>query len=559
MATELHFDVAIIGGGPAGSTVGTLLRKYNPSLSVAIFERERFPRDHVGESHLPAISNVLSEMGVWEKVEAADFPVKIGGTYRWGATDELWDLDFLHGHEFENLPRPNKFEGQRLQTAFQVDRSVYDTILLDHASELGCQVYQGVAVSKVLTDGDRVLSLELKGDTTPADSITAKYFVDCSGDSGILRRSMDVSCTHPTKLRNIGIWDYWNNAKWAVTLGSGGTRIQVLSLKWGWLWFIPISPTRTSIGLIVPADYYKSSGKSTEELYVRAIQEEPLVSQLIKEASREGQLQTTRDWSFIADRLYGENWFLAGDSAGFADPILSAGMTLAHTGARKVAYAILESERNELDQAWIKSEYDREHRNQIDQHIRFADFWYSSNGRFTDLKDYCSQLAKDAGLDLDADEAFRWLATGGFAVQEPGLARALGFRVVGLKEVTKHIAGQDPSWAITKTNVWIPQLRDAKEERLPLYEAGRIRTVASYRKGSKVLPLIGTFRHAMDAVKTHSYSKVAFSNCVDRLIDREGLSNQDAIVLAVEAFEALLAEGWIKGKIAADQPFLSID
>ena len=80
-----EYDVAIIGGGPAGSTLGTLLRKYDGDLSVLILERERFPREHVGESQLPPISAILDEMGCWDKIEAANFPVKIGATYRWAA------------------------------------------------------------------------------------------------------------------------------------------------------------------------------------------------------------------------------------------------------------------------------------------------------------------------------------------------------------------------------------------------------------------------------------------------------------------------------------------
>jgi Dehydrogenases (flavoproteins) len=73
-----HYDVVIVGGGPAGSTAGTLIEKYNPNLSVLIVEKEKFPRDRVGESQLPQISDVLEEMGCWDKVEAADFPIKIG-------------------------------------------------------------------------------------------------------------------------------------------------------------------------------------------------------------------------------------------------------------------------------------------------------------------------------------------------------------------------------------------------------------------------------------------------------------------------------------------------
>src|SRR5476651_239244 len=154
-----EFDVAIIGGGPAGSTVGSFLKKYNPSLKVVILEREKFPRDHVGESQLPVISAVLDEIGVWDKVEAANFPIKVGATYRWGRTTDLWDFEFLPDGKLEPQARPAKFAGQRRQTAFQVDRAEYDKILLDHAESLGCIVRQETQVRSVLHEGDRVAGL----------------------------------------------------------------------------------------------------------------------------------------------------------------------------------------------------------------------------------------------------------------------------------------------------------------------------------------------------------------------------------------------------------------
>ena len=99
------YDVAVIGGGPGGSTIGTLLKKYSPDTSVVIFERDKFPRDHVGESQLPAVCKVLAEMDCWDKVEAAGFPIKIGATYKWGDTDDLWDFEFYPAKEFKDEPR----------------------------------------------------------------------------------------------------------------------------------------------------------------------------------------------------------------------------------------------------------------------------------------------------------------------------------------------------------------------------------------------------------------------------------------------------------------------
>ena len=153
---DAPYDVAIIGGGPGGSTTGAMLKHYHPGLRVLILERETFPRDHIGESQLPPISAVLDEMGCWDKVEAAGFPIKVGATYRWGRSPELWNFEFLPLADFRDEPRPAKFQGQRKQTAFQVDRSIYDQILLDHARDLGCEVLEGTKVAQVLHAGDRV-------------------------------------------------------------------------------------------------------------------------------------------------------------------------------------------------------------------------------------------------------------------------------------------------------------------------------------------------------------------------------------------------------------------
>src|SRR5580704_13733409 len=90
-----HYDVAIIGGGPSGSTVASMLKVHAPTLAVGVFERELFPREHVGESLLPPINRILHEIGAWEKIEAANFPIKIGATYRWGTSEDLWDFNLL--------------------------------------------------------------------------------------------------------------------------------------------------------------------------------------------------------------------------------------------------------------------------------------------------------------------------------------------------------------------------------------------------------------------------------------------------------------------------------
>jgi flavin-dependent dehydrogenase len=558
-------DVAIIGGGPAGSTVGSLLKKYCPWVHVVILEQEKFPRDHVGESHLPAISEILNEMGVWEKVEAANFPIKIGGTYRWGHSDDLWDLEFVPGASFVEEERPGAYSGQRLLTAFQVDRSIYDKILLDHAASLGCEVYEEVKVKSVPKEGDRVLGLQVEptsGSLPPklADGmVEARYYIDASGERGVIRSAMEVGVNYPTTLRNIAIWDYFQDADWAVSIGKGGTRIQVMSLGWGWMWFIPITETRTSVGLVLPADYYKASGKSREELFLLAIEEEPLIRELLRNAHRENVLQATKDWNFVADRIVGENWFLAGDSCGFADPILSAGMTLAHTGARRVAYTLLEFIRGEFDPAWLRQEYQDLQLEQIAQHMRFAEFWYKNNGIFTDLKAYCSEIAKDRGLTLNADDAFRWLATGGFTRDVPGLASMGSYRLASVKVFAEHFTNSKVSWGSIQNNCFKLNLDFAERSVISYMVDGRIEPVHCWRLEGKHFPVYGVYKVVKDGLTKTSDGVTLMEYCVSQMLDGKAFSSKsECEVVAIEVLEALINDGFVKASLNPDRPMIKV-
>ncbi len=483
------YDVVIVGGGPSGSTCGAFLKKYAPELKVAIFEREVFPRDHVGESLLPAVCKVLGEMGAWDKVEAANFPIKVGATYRWGATNDLWDFNFLPGHDFKDAPRPAPFEGPRALTAFQVDRSVFDEILLDHAGELGCEVTEGIRVLEVKKDGDSVTGLVLSN----GETVTAQYYIDGTGVSGAIRREFDVPVEYPSNLKNIAVWDYWQDAEWAVSLGTGGTRIVVTSVGYGWIWFIPISPTRTSVGFVVPLEYYKESGLKPEEIYRKALADEPLISKLLSNAQIEGNLSTTNDWSYIAERLSGDNWFLVGDTCGFADPILSAGLTLAMTSARQVAYSIIAAERGEHDIKWLRDFYDESHRARIRQHVQFADFWYTSNGQFTDLVDYTAEIAGKAGMKLSPDDAFRWLGTGGFTHEDLAAPFIGGWGIQAIQVGIQKFTQQKVVWKVATNNVFRLNVEGSTEAEIPILFEGKIWPRKSLKRDGRTLPKYGVF------------------------------------------------------------------
>ncbi len=538
----MHCDVAIIGGGPAGSTLATYLKMFKPDLEVCVFEREIFPRDHVGESQLPVISHYLHEMGVWDKIEAANFPIKIGATYKWGKTKDLWDFDFLAGGELVDEPRPAKYEGQRKFTAFQVDRAIYDQILLDHAKEKGATVREGARVVKAHREEDRIADIELDG----GEMVTARYYIDATGHAGLIRRAMNVASEYPTNLQNIAVWDYWENAEWAENIGIGGTRVQVMSLPYGWIWFIPLGPTRTSVGLVCPAEYYKTSGRKPEDLYRQALAEEPRIAHLIKNATCEQKLAATKDWSFLAERLYGDNWFLVGESAGFADPILAAGMSIAHAGAREAAFTIMELDRGKLDAAWLKNEYQRLQFNRIRNHIRFADYWYSANEQFGELKEHTRKIAEMNGLDLSPDKAWQWLGQGGF-IDDDLTAGTATLSLSAIKGLGKYMTPMEMGNPLDENNVFRLNLSDAKFGYRASYRDGGVRRYDAYERDGKLLPLVGVFEVLVDILQRDPTLPGIMRQL--RGLAEGNAGNQEFKIWVLDripvALEALITGGWV--------------
>lgn len=554
MANIFNYDVAIVGGGPAGSTAGTLLKKYDSSLRVGIFEREKFPRDHIGESQLPPISKILVEMGCWDKVEAANFPIKIGTTYRWGRSPELWHFEFLPFESFVDESRPAKFEGQRRSTSFQVDRSVYDDILLRHAESMGCVVHEEAKISGVLQENDTISRLIL----ATGEEVTARFYVDASGTSGVIRRAMGVECDCPTALKNIAIWDYWQNTEWAASIGVGGTRVQILTVRNGWIWFIPLGPTRTSIGLVMPAAHYKKSGKSPQELYEEALQEESIIAGLIKNATCEGKLKTTRDWSSLSRRQAGKNWFLAGESSGFADPILSAGMTMAHLAGRDAAYSILELNRQAADWEWLMAEYELRQSRRIKTHIRFADYWYSANSQFKDLQDFTSELAKSAGLDLTPGDAWAWIAQGGFIDEELGFGTA-GVSLSFLQnsgEFLREIKSDSP---LSHLNVFTLNLTGATWKDRATYRSGRVSKEGSYVRQGRILPLDGIFDYIVHLLQRTSRSSEMFQMVkADAQRNSANAGFMASLRLLPQALEAMILDGWVTATFDSNEPHIPL-
>lgn len=408
---------------------------------------------------------------------------------------------------------------------------------------------EGTRVARVHRQGDAISHLELDG----GGKVTAKHYVDASGNAGVLQKALGIPIDAPTTLRNIAIWDYWQNADWAVEIGVGGTRIQVLSLGWGWIWFIPMGPTRTSIGLVVPAEYYKKTGLRPADLYAKAVAEEPRIAELTRNATAEGKLESTKDWSFIAQRHFGENWFLVGECAGFADPILSAGVTMAQVSARQLAYTIAEIERGELDGDWLRQQFEDSQKERILTHVRFGDYWYTANAQFTDLQEFTVSLAKDAGLDLTPQKAWQWISQGGFITHDLRIGTG-GFNIPHALKIGEFLSDLDVDLSIEKNNVFGLNLVGAEQKEIAVYHKGRVYRETSYVRGERSLPVYSHVGMLVELLQ----QEPRYPMLMQRLTSLAKKSPFVAQVLPLvpETLEAMISDGWIDASYDPKLPLM---
>lgn len=309
------FDFAVAGGGPAGSSAAISLGQRGHS--VILFERETFPRFHIGESLLSTANDAFAALGVAKQIESAGFPEK------WGA--RLFTHDGQSGRyvDFTNVR-----EVTRAQT-YQVCRQEFDRILLNRAREVGVDVREACNVTGCeFTPDAAILDVASRVDDTTS-RIHVRALVDATGRGGLLARKFNLRTEEP-RLANIAIYSHYTNVP-----RLGGPRPDDIRLiarnDAGWFWLIPISKDLTSVGVVLPKDLYRrlANGDSSEETLNRTIADTPIVAELMRDARREWPVRVEKDFSYSASAYAGDRWILAGDAGSFLDPVFSTGVSIA--------------------------------------------------------------------------------------------------------------------------------------------------------------------------------------------------------------------------------------
>ena len=341
-------DVVIIGGGPAGSVLGSYLSK--AGVGNTILEKAVFPRAHVGESLVSSTVRIFDEIDFIDTMETEGFPRKYGAA--WHPTKGMGEFAI----RFAEFPQ----EGVNQDYTYHVERSRFDKLLLEHAEVLGSDVRQNVAVRKVLFDEDGVANgVRVSVDGEVSD-IHAKMVIDCSGRNTMLGSQLGLREKDP-------IFNQFAVHAWYEDVDRGDDpetadyiHIYFLSVERGWAWQIPISDTITSIGVVAERDVFKQSRQRTEEYFDDLVATNPGMSKALTKAKRINDFKAEADYSYGMTEFVGDGWMLVGDSARFVDPIFSSGISIAAEAAKAASATIVEAlETEDWSRAALKPYEDR--------------------------------------------------------------------------------------------------------------------------------------------------------------------------------------------------------
>ncbi|MEO8277090.1 MAG: NAD(P)/FAD-dependent oxidoreductase, partial [Thermoanaerobaculia bacterium] len=290
-----EFDFAVVGGGPAGTSSAISLAQ--KGHRVVLFEKDRFPRFHIGESLLSTANDAFARLGVTERMAAACFPAK------WGA--RLYTHD---GHTGAGVDFTVVREVKQPKTV-QVCREEFDRILMERARELGVDVREGHRVTACNFD-DSAATIDFASEGT-SGTVRARAMVDASGRQGLMAKKLNLRTEEP-RLANIAIFSHFSGVPKLEGDRPDDIRM-VARADAGWFWIIPISKELTSVGVVIPMTRYMQLSKgSPEEMLAAAFADTPVISGLMKNAKREWQVRVEKDFSYSASTYAGDRWILAG-------------------------------------------------------------------------------------------------------------------------------------------------------------------------------------------------------------------------------------------------------
>jgi FADH2 O2-dependent halogenase len=315
-------DVIIIGGGPAGSVLASLLAQ--AGHKALLLERDIHPRDHVGESLTPSSTPIWRRIGFIDKIEEARFSHKPGAC--WTAPNGAI------GKYVEIRLGEYPLEAAKQGYTYNVERDVLDTMLLRHAHELGAKVVQGVRVEKVLFEGDRAVGVRAKVTNEWEQDLFAPFVVDASGRRCVLGSQLGLKRKDPL-LNQFAIYSWFKGLEPQPAGVEGMIFLHFLGMDRAWAWEIPLRDGVTSVGMVVDKEDFKKYGQDNDKFFASLVQRNRTLAHSMRNAERVRPWWLEGDYSYKVEQVAGPGWMLIGDAQRFVDPIFSTGVDVAANSA----------------------------------------------------------------------------------------------------------------------------------------------------------------------------------------------------------------------------------
>jgi flavin-dependent dehydrogenase len=307
-------DVIVIGGGPAGSAAAALLAEQG--LRVLVFERDKFPRYHIGESLIPFTYHPLKRLGLIDRMRRSDFIRK-------------YSVQFVSpsGQSSQPFYFFTRYDEEVAQT-WQVVRSEFDLLLLENARAKGATVFEEVAVRDLVQDGGRVTGVLAATRSGQVLEVRAPVTVDCSGRDAFAAARQNWRVRDP-KLNKVAVWTYYRGAKRDSGIDAGATTVAFVPEK-GWFWYIPQHYDQVSVGVVAEGKYLSRDGlKDPGQIFQREIGQNLWIKEHLEAGTQFGPYFLTSEYSYRSRYSAMDGLVLAGDAFGFLDPVFSSGLMLA--------------------------------------------------------------------------------------------------------------------------------------------------------------------------------------------------------------------------------------